>query len=169
MGARKGGPKDAVTSGICDPCAREQLRQFGRPLQSFIDELPVPVVIVGPDCEVLGANKSAQAIGPKRLPKIDDRFGDAIGCVNSKTTGCGRSVHCQSCTIRRTVLETFATGRPCTDVEAYRDIEVDSRIKHLNLRLNTELRGKYVVVRIEELPATAAGIVIHARDAEKKS
>ncbi|MCX5789016.1 MAG: hypothetical protein NTX64_10995 [Elusimicrobia bacterium] len=145
-----------------------QLRQFGRPLQEFIDELPAPVVIVGPDAEVLGANKRARAIGPKRLPRIDDRFGDMIGCVNAKTSGCGRSVCCQSCTIRKSVKKTLATGKPCTNVQAYRDIEVDSRVKHLNLRVSTELRGKYVLVRIDKVSGKKADLMLNSRGARPR-
>ena len=168
LGNRRGGPKAAVTSGICDACNQEQLRQFGRPLQELIDELPAPVVIVGPDAEVLGANRRARSIGPNRLPRIDDRFGDMIGCVNAKTTGCGRSVCCQSCTIRESVKKTLATGKPCKDVPTYRDIEVDSRVKHLNLRVSTELRGKYVLVRIDKVSGKKAGLMLNSRGARPR-
>ena len=169
LGSRKGGPKEAITSSICDACSQEQLRQFGRPLQEFIDELSAPLVIIAPDGRIVGANLWARALGPKRLPRIDDRFGDAIGCVNAKAEGCGRSVCCQSCTIQRSVKETLATGKPFKNVKAYRDIEVDSRIKHLDLRISTEMRGKYVLVRIDEVPVKKAGLRPNSRQTRRRN
>ncbi|MCX5788878.1 MAG: hypothetical protein NTX64_10300 [Elusimicrobia bacterium] len=164
LGSRKGGAEDTTTSGICDSCLEGQLREFGHPLQKFLDEQPIPVVILGPDCEILGANRSAREIGQPRLPCIDDRFGEAIGCPNSKTTGCGRSVHCQSCTIRRSVKKTFETGDACLDVLAYPDVEIGSRIKHLKLRISTARMGRYVALQIEKVAESDIGFVMESRD-----
>ena len=164
LGFRKGGADDIITSGICDSCFQEQLLDFGRPLQEFLDDQPIPVVILGTDCEVLGANSLARALGRPRLPCIDDRFGEAIGCPNAKTTGCGKSVHCQSCAIRRTVKETFETGKPCRDVPAYPDVELGSRIKHLKVRISTERLGKFVMLRIDQLAESDTGFLLEPRD-----
>jgi hypothetical protein len=136
---------------MCDSCSRSVLSGSGRPLQQFLDALDAPLLVVDSDLVVLAGNRRAQEALKKDLPRIKRRCGDVIGCQHAGSSeGCGGTVHCKSCTIRRTVLDTYATGKSHLGVDAYPDVEVDSKVKHLRIRISTEKLGDVVLLRIDE-------------------
>lgn len=142
-----------ITRGMCEVCAHRLLRALGRPVQEFLDELGAPVVVLDTTMAIQAANKQAQHLLKKDLPQLEGRGpGEAIGCVNSTVAGgCGKSIHCQSCTIRQTVRDSFVTGTTHKDVVAYPDIQVESQVKQLRMRISTEKRGDIVFLRVDEM------------------
>jgi len=142
-----------ITHGICDACAAKVLANPGETLLDFLDRLELPVLVVMPDARVLTANRQAQKLLGKELREIQDyRGGEVIECRHAHVgKGCGYTVHCQSCTIRATVQETFATGKSHIRVPAYPDQEIGKEIKSLSLLISTEKFGNYVLLRIDDL------------------
>lgn len=62
--------------------------------------------------------------------------------------GCGQTIHCKSCTIRNSVMDTLNTGISHTNVPAYLDKSLSKKTKYL---ITTEKAGDAVLLRIDEL------------------
>jgi PAS domain-containing protein len=141
-----------VTHGICDTCAADLLMQMGRPLQEFLDSLDVPILLIESGPLICTANRQARKLLDKQLTEIEGRRGgDVIECVHAKLPeGCGNTVHCKSCTIRITVLETFTSGISSVRVPAYPDIQTVSGVKTMRFLITTEKVGNLVLLRIED-------------------
>jgi hypothetical protein len=147
------GADQVITHGICEACAARLLADPGEALLDFLDRLEVPILVILPDPKIFTANKPARELLGKELPLIQGyRGGEVIECIHAHTgAGCGYEVHCQSCTIRNTVLETFATGQSAVNVPAYPDIQVGQEVKTMSLRISTEKFGDFVLLRIDDL------------------
>ncbi len=148
-------PSDAITHGICRPCATRMLSSLGESMQAFLDRLGIPVVLVDPTAHVLCANTSAQTVLGKNLPAIKDHvIGSVIECIHaSKPGGCGKTVHCRSCTIRQAVLQTHATGASQVNVPALQDIVLEGVDTQVRYRISTEKIGDYILLRIDDVQA----------------
>ena len=143
----------AITHGICNKCVDALLSRNSKSLHEFLDSLSVPVIMIESGVIVRTGNKHARALLGKQLSEIvDHRPGDIIECVYSKTPGgCGSDVHCKSCAIRKTVTETFATGKSFTDVPSYSDIKALSKVKPVCFMIYTEKVGDFVLLRIDDV------------------
>jgi ferredoxin len=74
--------------------------------------------------------------------------GEVMECVYARSPeGCGNEVHCETCTVRITVMETHATGRAKKGVHA-KLARVDGEV---DLVISTEKRGDVVLVLIESI------------------
>jgi hypothetical protein len=142
-----------ITHGICEKCLKVLLSKDCKPMHEFLDSLSVPVVMMDSEVGIRTGNKHARELFGKELPEIDDHStGDVIECVYSKTPeGCGNDIHCKSCVIRRTVQETFDTGKSFTNIPAYPDIETFSNVKSICFRISTEKVGDFVLLRIDDV------------------
>jgi PAS domain-containing protein len=142
-----------VSHGMCEPCARHFERLWaGIPLGEYLDDLPSPVIVVDGNGRVLAMNqKLADLLGADRAAAVGLMGGEAFACVRSRLPeGCGRTVHCRECTIRRTVEEVARTGKPKERVRAYlnrADGRVDLRVSARPAKAGT------VQVTIEEMGA----------------
>ena len=146
-------PPETITHGICGPCHLRLLRANTETLRDFLDRLGVPVLLMEQEGRVLSANGPAQRLLGKALPDIEDRLGgEVLECIHaSEPGGCGGTIHCKSCTIRLTVMDTYATGTCHAGVPAYQDIRDaagDTRVRFL---ISTEKVGSYVMLRIDSM------------------
>jgi len=152
-------PNRPVTHGICTRCAQLLLARYPESLGSFLDRLPVPVLVIEDAARVFTANAAARFLLGKELPAIEGRRGgDVIECVHAgRPGGCGEQVHCKSCTIRNTVLQTFQTGESFMRVKAYPDIQVGHAVKTFTVEITTEKVGDVVLLQVDEFrePAPA--------------
>jgi hypothetical protein len=60
-------------------------------------------------------------------------------------------LHCQSCTIRRLVLETYATGKSFSRVQAYPELQSTSGITTVPIEISTEKTGGVVLLRLHDV------------------
>lgn len=144
--------ENTITHGICPSCTTRLSSERGEHLQEFLDRLGVPVLLVESDVRVLTANKPARELLGKGLGEIEGRRGgEVIECVHaSEPGGCGQTAHCKACTIRKTVLETFETGKSCLHVQAYPDIQFGQEVKTMSLEISTEKVADVVLLRIDD-------------------
>jgi nitrogen fixation/metabolism regulation signal transduction histidine kinase len=126
---------------------------MGTPLQEFLDGLGVPVLVVDGEGAVQTANMQARGILGKDLPEIEGSpGGNVIECVNaSSPEGCGNTIHCKACTIRQTVMDTFATGRGRSRLPAYPDIKTSSGPRRLRFQISTEKVRDVVLLRLDDI------------------
>jgi len=145
---------DIISHGFCEPCAeRLTYEALGKSLQEFLDSLGVPILVIEEGPRVRTANRQACELLGKPVEEIQGRKGgEVIECVYSRMPGgCGENIHCESCTIRTTVLETFASGKSQERVVAYPDIYSVKEVKKVCLEISTEKVGGLVLLRIDDL------------------
>ena len=113
-------PDTESSHGICDRCFDNFTFQQGVPLQRYLDSLPLPVVAVDRRVVVKAVNAEACRVLGKEPPDIVQHLGgNVFECAHARLPeGCGGTVHCSGCTIRRSVTRTFETGEPQMRVPA---------------------------------------------------
>lgn len=120
--ADEGSRSDLVQRRLCTGCARA-VGPGSRPraLSEALEDIPGPVVVIDPDGRVLAANSAvAGMLGRERDALLGLRGGEAMTCAYAQLPeGCGNTVHCRECTIRRTVMAVYEDGRPRLGVLAY--------------------------------------------------
>lgn len=90
-------------------------------LSAVIDNLPSAIIVVDRDRRVILANKMTEMFANKSKDPFYGLYcGEAFGCVNSKTDdrGCGFASACEFCTVKNTVLNTFADHHDKSMIEA---------------------------------------------------
>jgi PAS domain-containing protein len=147
-----------VSHGMCRPCAAHFERLWaGMPLGEYLDELGSPVILVDGNGRVLAVNqKLADVLGVDRSSIVGLLGGEALACVRSRLPeGCGRTVHCRDCAVRRAVEEVARTGKPRERVPAYLD-RAEGRV-HLRISARPCKAG-IIQVTVEELAAPRARV-----------
>ncbi len=153
-------PDSEVSHGMCSSCADNLGCQNGMPFQRYLDSLPLPVLVVDANVVVMGMNRSISRLLNRESDATVGRLGgDVFECAHARRPeGCGKTVHCSGCAIRRTVTRTYETGEPQFNVPAtLRRDDPESR-SEVALSITTIKTGDIVVLRIEGLsPAPAGG------------
>lgn len=146
-----------VARGICASCREHFAFQMGVPLQTFLDSLPAPIFVVDNDVTVQAANRAGYAVLGKRPDQVLQRLGGVVfECAYARLPeGCGRTVHCSGCAIRRSVYHTFETGETLTGVPATLRCGGDGREQDVVMRISTELMGSVVLLRLDIVPEPA--------------
>jgi PAS domain-containing protein len=151
---------DSMTHGICKDCIDNMEFQLGVDLQRFIDSIKEPLVVIDADIMVTTANKEARRILGKELPDISNkRPGEVFECAYARyPEGCGRTVHCSGCAIRRTVEETFKTGKFHKDVPATIKYDETPNPEMIVMNISTEKMKDVVFLRIEQVKKKQRGL-----------
>ena len=147
--------QDGITHGICPECA---LRVFGQQgtshnLQGFLDSISVPVVAIDGLCRVTAANERLRdMVGNRTLNMIYSPPGEVFECSYAfLPEGCGETIHCSGCAIRRAIFETFETGQLLVRVPAV----LHREDKEVGLHITTELVGDVVLLRVDSVDSCA--------------
>ena len=129
-------------------------------LQDFLDRLAAPVlVVVGEDGRIRRANQQAAALLGKAVWRICRAVWAGMpwnAPMLRRPGGCGQTEHCKSCTIRRSVNETFTTGQSLCRIPAYQDLVTASGPRQTRFLISTELAGQVVLLRIDDMGASPA-------------
>jgi hypothetical protein len=98
-------------------------------LRTVFDTMPIPAFIVDDDLRIQDFNTAAgHLLGPEPQLALHRRGGDALHCINSEASGCGRSARCKDCVIRNSVNKAFSGG--ATHREIHRaDLRSDGKKK----------------------------------------
>lgn len=139
-----------VSHGMCDLCYEYFNRQWsGLKLGEYLDCFEQPVLVIEEGGRIIAANQAMSTLLGK-----DDRSlfgllgGEAMECQYSRLPGgCGSTIHCQTCTIRDTVMQSLATGEPLEQVPASLD-RTNSTISYL---ISAYPRASYVEVIIVQV------------------
>lgn len=139
-----------VTGEICKECLDRSGAQEGIPLFDFLDLLEVPVLVVNRDVMVSRVNKPVLAILGKTPSQVKgQRGGDVFECAYARQPGgCGKTIHCSGCAIRRAVTETFVTGKSLKNVQAYLDRDTQ-HMEQMSLVISTEKVLGMILLRID--------------------
>ncbi|RPI99742.1 MAG: hypothetical protein EHM36_15580 [Deltaproteobacteria bacterium] len=154
-----GKPEESLSHGVCSDCLPRFVAGTGKSFAEFLDSLPVPVFVLDEEGYIAAANAKARRLVSKDLGEIERHLaGEVFGCQYSKLPGgCGQTVHCKTCTIRRTVTATFETGEPCIRVPAYVDLGDITEAKTIRFLISTEKAGRIVLLRIDDVQTEDPG------------
>jgi PAS domain-containing protein len=145
---------DRVSHGMCPACAEHfEALWRGMSLGEYLDQLEDPVLVVNGDARVVAANaRAARLLGRERGELAGLLEGEALACAHSRLPGgCGKTVHCRECTIRRGVERVAQTGVAVESASAY--LETDAG--RAELRISVHALDGLVKVVVEELKPPA--------------
>jgi hypothetical protein len=105
---------DRTSHGMCYDCFDHFERQAkGLKLDEYLDDFEAPILIVNKECRIAALNKKAAARLEKPRNEIIGLLGgEAIECNFARLPeGCGKTVCCETCTLRQTIMDTITTGK----------------------------------------------------------
>ncbi len=151
--------EEAVSHGICKSCVDNLTFQLGVPLARYLDAFPEPILVTTGDVRVRAANSAALRLLGKPVAALEHQLGgDVFECAYARLPeGCGRTIHCSGCAIRRAVTETFRTGKPCYRVPAMLNRENPDHPDAISLHITTVKIEDTVLLRIDRIEERKAG------------
>jgi PAS domain-containing protein len=140
--------------------AEESLARERSNLQAVFDLVNVGMLLVDETGTVRRVNNAVSRwVGKEVSVLTGDQPGNLIGCVHAigDPGGCGRTPHCQSCSLRSAFESVLCSGQPVHDVETETVVSVVGRDVHLWLEVNADplmLEGKrHVIVAMNNIAA----------------
>jgi PAS domain S-box-containing protein len=127
-------------------------------LTAILYNVPMPMFLVDRNRRVQKVNPATiEFSGSSAEEMIGLRGGEALKCLHSldNPKGCGFGVHCKKCKVRKTVLDTFDTGKGHQKVEAALPFDRNGKREELSLLVSTTLlktsEKENVLVTIEDI------------------
>ena len=158
-------PDTEISHGICEKCADNLSFQKGVSIQSYLDSMMLPVMMVGvyADQYLIAkiANKAAcTLLGKEPRDVVQHLLGNVFECSHARLPeGCGRTIHCSGCTVRRAVMKTYSTGETQYRVPATLKRFNAGQASSISLYVTTMMAEDMVALRIDwfgtELPTAA--------------
>lgn len=141
-----------ITHGICNECVLKILWPNNHVLLDYFDGLDAPVVVINSLGIVSSANRSARGLLQKELPDIEGfQCGDVFECVNSRLPeGCGKTLYCDGCTVRNTIMDTMQSGKSHLKIPAGLSLGTVENVHEVQLLISTEKVMDVVLLRIDE-------------------
>ncbi|GFO60411.1 hypothetical protein GMST_27360 [Geomonas silvestris] len=139
-----------ISYGICLPCANAVIINIPNDLRKFLDLISIPVLLVSFEGIVKTANdKALSLLGKDASQFAGHRAGEVFECAYSRLPGgCGNTYHCSGCVIRRSILETHATGAPQVRVPATLMQHAPDHPQEVRYLVSTEKFSDYVLLKI---------------------
>ena len=122
-------------------------------MQHHIDSIPIPILLIDSNNTTLAMNtKASEMLGTSPEAVGGSQVGAVFDCVHSHLVeGCGRSIHCSGCAIRRSVADTYHTGQPQIAVSATLNIASPEKPSDVVFTITTVRNDKVVLVRIDQV------------------
>lgn len=146
-------PDSEISHGICASCVDNFKFQQGVPFQRYLDSIPVPVLAVDRYVVVKAVNRKAcDVLGKDPREIIQHLGGNVFECAHARLPeGCGGTIHCSGCVIRRSVTRTFETGEPQLSVRATLRREDTDHSSGVVLFITTVRSGDVVMLRVDRI------------------
>ena len=141
-----------VIKDLCQQCTGTVEVRMVADICEYLEILPAPILVVDKQNVVRGANSEARRTVSQNLEAIANRRGgDVFECVYAALPeGCGRTVHCSGCTLRRAILDTLSTGKSMCDAPVEVIQRVDGRDCPVQFTISTQRLANCVLLKIEE-------------------
>lgn len=142
-----------ITHGICGDCLRRMLSFKATSLRSFLDMFAKPVFLVEDDVRVVSGNSAALSLLNKTHEDFEGKLGgEVFDCKYADLPeGCGKTIHCKSCTIRMIVTDSLRTGKNHIEIPAYPDLHHITGEYQIRFLISTERVGDVVLLKIDEV------------------
>jgi len=127
-------------------------------LEELLNQFAFPVIAVDSNTRALRLNEAGSRVLGRTADQTSGRLiGDVIECIHAATPeGCGRTIHCSACAIRRAVTATSGDGQPRRAVKAEQLVRTEQGLKLAHYTLSTEKAGGAVLVMIDDVKMLAA-------------
>ncbi len=150
MGRKEPFHDDRVSHSICSECFdyfEEQIK--GLSLERYLDKFEAPIMILDADGRIVASNKMAEEMtGKPRREVFGLLGGEAMECAYARLPeGCGKTVHCETCTIRRTVMNALNSGEPQLHVP----VTLKQADREIKMIISTEKIDELVRIIIENV------------------
>lgn len=111
------------------------------------------MLVVNSNARIACVNKQAQEVLQKKMPAMEGQTGgDVFECAYAKLpAGCGKTIHCDGCTIRNTVMDTFNTGNSHLHTPAYLIQGAPDENQEIKFLISTEKFSDMVLLRIDKI------------------
>jgi PAS domain S-box-containing protein len=135
----------------------EQLIQAqAESLQKIINNAPLIMMLVDRDGHVLRVNAGFDPPSrPGAGPSSNRLCGDVLRCLHAfEKSGCGKTPHCLTCTIRNTFEETFSTHRSLHKKEGIMTVQKENEIETRHVLVSTthlDLPDESVLISIYDI------------------
>jgi transcriptional regulator with PAS, ATPase and Fis domain len=144
---------ERISSGLCGDCVTSADFRLGFPLEKYSESIDVPVVIVNDDMMILYANEKTLKFVNKTLSDIYGKlYGDIFQCnYASSNGGCGRTVHCGSCTVNKAVKNTIHDSKMHIQTPALlTQKNINGPIDYI-MMVSTEKASEVAMLRIDKI------------------
>ena len=148
MGDKEPLDRDDVSHSMCEGCSAHFEPQWeGMTWTDYLDSIERPAAIVDSDGRLLACNAAAERMLGRKIQEMRGLLGgEFMECRWARLPeACGKTVHCPSCAIRRTVEETLATGQPRDRVPTVLSRLDESGPADLELVISTSLAADGMV------------------------
>lgn len=146
--------QEKITGGICGDCLKDIFTAQPQTVSEILDNIGAPVLLLDQGNRVKAANEPARKILGRPWTDIENFLpGEAMECINAQLPGgCGKTVHCQACTLRIALNKTIETGEDLEKVPAYQDVyRKDGSVKRRFFLISTEKIEDFILLRIDEI------------------
>ncbi|PLX41671.1 MAG: hypothetical protein C0608_04755 [Deltaproteobacteria bacterium] len=144
---------DGISHGICPDCKLALLKaEFPTHLDTFLESMDVPVVLMDGGRHILYANEHALKLSSKNRGNYRGELGgDFIQCKHAESeNGCGETEHCGACVIKSSVEITYKTGRDVIDARGFQEIRTQRGVERIYISITTIKKGDLVVLTIKD-------------------
>ena len=138
-----------LTGGFCGLCARSIMGRRVE-LNGLLERLEQPVLVANSQGVIIAGNGSALALLGKAFSEVEGQLGGKVleSAYARLPGGCGKTVHCDGCGIRRAVMNTLKSGRPVVSVRARSYRERGDELLMQDWELTTERLGDLVLLQL---------------------
>ena len=142
-----------ISHGICESCVDNFTFQQGVPFQRYLDSIPVPVLAVDRYVVVKAVNRKAcDVLGKDPREIVQHLGGNVFECAHARLPeGCGGTIHCSGCVIRKSVILTIETGEPQVRVAATLRRGDADHPSAIVLFITTVRSGEVVMLRVDRI------------------
>jgi len=140
---------DSVSHTMCPECFDYFKKQWdGMPLEKYLDDFQNPIVIMDSNCRIIAANEMAEKLtGKSRREVVGLLGGEAMECAHALLPeGCGKTVHCETCTFRRAINEVVKSGKSKSRIP----VKFTQMDRDVNIRISVVLIGELIRIMIED-------------------
>ena len=145
--------EDFINYGICQHCADNIAFQEGVTLPAYLESLDMPVFVLNSHGEAQAANPKARKTFVSGFPLITGQklTGDVFECQYARLPeGCGKTIHCSGCAIRRAIRKTIETGEPQSKIPATLRRNHSANPKAISLFITTVKSGDAVLLKLDD-------------------
>jgi PAS domain-containing protein len=148
MGEKEPLESSDTTHSICDACRAYYEQQWeGMTWRDYLEGIDRPAVILDRETRLRACNAAAEKMLGRKCEDIRGLLGgEFMECRWARLPeGCGETVHCAACAIRRTVTDTLATGQAHENVPAILSRLAPSGPTDVKLSVSTSLTADGLV------------------------
>lgn len=147
-----GGPE---TRNLCENCIPSVDDPVRISLPEFLESVAVPVILFDSERKAVAANQSACEYLGKSPGEVEGfKGGDVFDCRYAHLPeGCGNTIHCSGCTIRRLIMDTLILDKEHERVPVYLNRHDSSEKREPDFMVSTEKKFSLVLLKIDTVRA----------------